>query len=179
MFPPEPQSNFPGQPAAQPNPDWSAPEITLIFFLFLLPILITFHGLIHLPGLALAYLVLNIWIYQKICYKACTRCRHYGRACPTLGGKAATWLWSSQEGKLEGKERKLVRTLWVLMAVVPMAALLLTRRYFHLAGVIGSIAGFHLARARIGCRKCRKGEECPFSRISSRFVTGPASHHQP
>lgn len=150
-------------PAGNPGQVWSNSNIALIFFLFLLPIPITFHGLIHLPGLALAYLVLNIWIYQKICYKACTRCQHYGRACPTLGGKAATWLWSSQEGKLEEKERKLVRTLRVLMAVVPMAALLLTRRYFHLAGVIGSIAGFHLARTRIGCRKCQKGEECPFA----------------
>ena len=154
--------------------NWNNCEIALIFFLYLLPIIITFHGLIHLPGLALAYLVLNAWIYQKMLFKACTRCENYGKKCPLLGGKAVLLFWSRQEGKCEEKDQKLIGALWIVMAIVPVAALALAHRYYHLAGVVVSIVLLHLARTRVGCRKCRRREECPFSRISSKFLTGPA-----
>ena len=166
MFPPEPQGNLSDQPAARLGQDWSHAEIALIFFLYLLPIAITFHGLIHLPGLALAYLVLNVWICQKMLYKACTRCEHYGRRCPTLGGKAVLLLWSQREGKCEEKDLKLIGTLWIVMALVPIAALALAHRYYHLAGAVISIALLHLARTRIGCRKCRMREECRIARMN-------------
>lgn len=168
----QPACSLPKPPDANPERGWSNPEIALIFFLYLLPIIITFHGLITLPGLALAYLVLNAWIYQKMLFKACTRCENYGKKCPILGGKAVTLFWSRQEGKLEDKDRRLLKTLWIIMAAVPIAALALTHRYYHLAGAVTAIVLFHLARTRIGCRKCRKREECTLSRIGSGLLTG-------
>jgi len=155
----------PDPPEAKAGQDWSNSEIALIFFLYLLPIIITFHGLIPLPGLALAYLVLNLWIYQKMLYKTCTRCVNYGNKCPLLGGKAVLSLWSRREGKCEGKDLKLIGTFWIVMAAFPVAALALTHRYYHLAGAVVSIFLLHLARTRAGCRKCRRREECPFAEI--------------
>ncbi len=162
-----------GSPGCDNDQNWSTPEIALIFFLYLFPIAITFHGLIHLPGLALAYLVLNVWIYQKMLFKACTRCVNYGKKCPLLGGKVVLLLWSRQEGKLESEDRRLLKTLWIVMAVIPMAALALTHRYYHLAGAVASLALLHLVRAQVGCRKCRVRKECPFSRISSNHPSPP------
>ena len=147
---------LPDSPEANAGQDWSNPEIALIFFLYLLPIVITFHGLIRLPGLALAYLVLNVWIYQKILFKACTRCVNYGKKCPLLGGKAVLLLWSRREGRCEEKDLKLIGTLWIVMAIVPVVSLALTHRYYHLSGAIISLALLYLVRTRVGCRKCRR-----------------------
>lgn len=153
---------------------WSHSEVVLIIALYLLPIGIATHGFViaGYPYLALAYLVLNAWIYIRIRYMVCTRCVYYGERCILFGGEAAALMFPRREGKWEKKDLQAVGVFWLIMTFAPILALTWVHRTSHLAGFILSFAIFHAIRTKIGCGKCEMRAECPAARLNLRCRPG-------
>jgi len=153
---------------------WSRSEVVLILVLYLLPIGIAAHGFVvaRYPYLAIAYLVLNAWIYIRIRYMVCTRCVYYGERCVLFGGEAAALMFPRREGKWGKKDLQAVGVFWLIMTFAPVLALAWINLLSHLVGFVLACVLFHVIRTKIGCGKCEMRAECPAARLNPRYRTG-------